>query len=98
MHIVFVDRAGAKSIWELMGHIAKGCIASGGKVTFVMWDDGRQDYSQDVPEGVEVVSIRVPSKRHLSDLVPQHWIFIREFRKLLRRHSRSTGISRSDRL
>lgn len=85
MHVVFVDRAGAKSIWELMGHIAEGCIEQGGRATFVMWDDGRQTYSQDVPDGVDVVSIRVPPKHRLWDLVPQHLIFARGFRKLLRR-------------
>jgi glycosyltransferase involved in cell wall biosynthesis len=85
MHVVFVDRAGAKSIWELMGHVAKRCIEQGGRATFVIWDDGCQSYTQDVPEGVEVITIRVPPKRFIWDLVRQHGVFVRELRKVLRR-------------
>jgi glycosyltransferase involved in cell wall biosynthesis len=85
MHVVFVDRAGAKSIWELMGHIAKGLIGHGNQVTFVMWDDGRQVYSRDIPDGVEVLYIKVPPKKNILDLVHQHLIFAREFRKLMHR-------------
>lgn len=85
MHVVVVDRAGAKSIWELMGHIAARCIAYGGRVTLVMWNDGRTDHTHDVPDGVEVIDIRVPPKRRIWDLVPQHLIFAREFRQVLHR-------------
>lgn len=85
MHVVFVDRVGAKSIWELMGYIATAVLAEGGRATFVMFDDGRNTYAHEVPEGVEVHTIRVPPKRRLWDLVPQHVIFARKFRTLLKR-------------
>ncbi|TCS71937.1 glycosyltransferase involved in cell wall biosynthesis [Sulfuritortus calidifontis] len=85
MHVLYVDRIGAKSIWGLMGHIAVGFMAQGGRATCVMWDDGRHAFSQDVPGGVEVVRIQVPPKHRPWDLIRQHWVFARAFRKLLRR-------------
>lgn len=85
MHVVFVDRSGAHSIWELMGHIAVSCIAEGGRATFVIFDDGRDAYDYEVPDGVEVYTIRVPIKKKFWDLIPQHIIFVREFREFLKR-------------
>jgi glycosyltransferase involved in cell wall biosynthesis len=85
MHIFFVDRRGAKSIWELMGHIAGLCIRAGAKVTFVIWDDSEQVYSEEIPAGVEVEVVRVPRKSRARDVVIQHLAFARAFRRLLRR-------------
>lgn len=85
MHIVFTERAGAKSIWELMGHIATACLADEGCATFVLFDDGGGVYDHEVPPGVKVCTIRVPLKKRLWHLIPQHLIFAREFHALLRR-------------
>jgi glycosyltransferase involved in cell wall biosynthesis len=86
MHIFFVDRRGAKSIWELMGHIASLCLHSGAKVTFVIWDDSEQEYSEEIPAGVNAEVVRVPPKRHTHDVVLQHLAFARAFRRLLRKN------------
>jgi glycosyltransferase involved in cell wall biosynthesis len=83
-HVVFVDRAGAKSIWELMGHVARKLLEQGHRATFVLWDDGLQAYSQEVPPGVDQVTVRVPRKKHAYDILRQHAVFGRAFRGVLR--------------
>ena len=85
MCFIFVDRAGAKSIWNICGHVALRLIHDDHRVYFVFFDDGYQTFSQEVPVGVEVITIRVPAKKYIWDLIPQHLIFAREFHALLRR-------------
>ena len=85
MRFLFIDRAGAKSIWDILGHIATKLIQNQHRVFFVLFDDGRSTFSQELPENVELITIRVPVKKRLWDLIPQHLIFAREFRALLRR-------------
>jgi glycosyltransferase involved in cell wall biosynthesis len=84
MNVFFVDRAGAASIWKLSGHIARGVLEHGGRATFVIWDDGAGEYEFDVPDGVATIRIPVPRKRRAWDLLRQHAVFARAFRRLLR--------------
>ena len=54
---------------------------------FVLFDDGRSMFSQELPENAELVTIRVPVNKRPWDLIPQYWIFAREFRALLHPYS-----------
>ncbi|MBP1152819.1 glycosyltransferase family 4 protein [Methylocaldum sp. RMAD-M] len=85
MRVIFVDRAGAQSIWGLMAAIAKRLLREGHQPVFCLFDDGRSSYIQSVPDGVERAVIPVPRKQFLWDLYTQHQVFGRAFRDLLRR-------------
>ena len=85
MHLLFTDRAGAKSILDLMGHIAVACLAENSRVTFVLFDDGCAGYDYALPAGVDIYTLRVPPKKRLWDVMTQHLIFARGFRALLDR-------------
>lgn len=85
MRVIFVDRAGAQSIWSLMAAISESLLRAGHEPVFCVFDDGRSPYSQPVPEGVERVVVPVPPKRFLWDLYAQHRVFGRAFCDLLHR-------------
>jgi len=85
MRVIFVDRAGAQSIWSLMAAIAERLRLDGHEPMFCVFDDGRSSYNQLFPTGVEHVVIPVPPKRFLWDLYTQHRVFGRAFRDLLHR-------------
>ena len=81
---MFVDRAGAQSIWSLMASIAELLVREGHEPMFCVFDDGGSPYSHPVPDGVEKIVIPVPPKRYLWDLYAQHRIFGLAFQALLR--------------
>lgn len=85
LRVIFVDRAGAQSIWSLMASISESLLRAGHEPMFCVFDDGRSPYSQPTPDGVKLVTIRVPPKRFLWDLYVQHRVFGRAFRDLLHR-------------
>lgn len=85
LRVIFVDRAGAQSIWSLMAAIAEDLLRGGHEPMFCVFDDERSPYGQPVPDGVEQVVIRVPPKRFLWDLYSQHRVYGQAFRELLRR-------------
>jgi len=84
MKYVFVDRLGAQAIWGLMNPVAAALVARGDEVTFCRFTDESQRAPLPVPEGVQVVDIRVPVKRFVWDLYRQHRAFTEPFRRLLR--------------
>lgn len=83
MHVVFVDRQGAHSIWQLMNFIARGVLNEGGKVSYYRWNDDAQREPLPAPPGVSVRNITVGGKRYPWDVVRQQQTFCRKIRKHL---------------
>lgn len=83
--ILMLDRAGAQSIWSLMGTIRQAAEARGHVVHTLRWDDGRGAQEDRSVTGPHDHVIRVPPKRHPWDTLIQHRRFAAPFAHLLRR-------------
>ncbi len=75
--IIFVDRLGAHSIWNVLDPIAQALVLRGFEVCYCRMDDGRQRTALTPPEGINVVDITVPyAKTKLHFIVQQlTWFF-----------------------
>lgn len=79
MRYVFIDRLGAQAIWNLVDQIALRLVARGDEVVYYRVDDGRQGVSCEIPDGIEVVDVRVPTKTrpwqlyHQQKVLGQAW-------------------------
>lgn len=83
--ILMVDRAGAQSIWSLMGMIRQAAQKRGHIVHTLRWDDGRGTQEDCAATGPEHHVISVPPKKHSFDTLVQHRRFAPEFDQLLRK-------------
>ena len=83
--ILMLDRAGAQSIWSLMGTIRQAAEARGHVVHTLRWDDGRGAQEDRSVTGPRDHVIAVPPRRRLWDTLIQHRRFAAPFVQLLRR-------------
>lgn len=83
--ILMVDRAGAQSIWSLMGMIRQAAQKRGHIVHTLRWDDGRGTQEDCAATGPEHHVISVPPKKHSFDTLMQHQRFAQGFDQLLRK-------------
>lgn len=80
-----VDRAGAQSIWSLMGMIRQAAQKRGHIVHTLRWDDGRGAQEDCPTTGPQDHVISVPPKKCFFDTLMQHRRFAPEFDQLLRK-------------
>ena len=75
--IVFVDRLGAHSIWNVLDPIASRLVTRGFEVCYCRMNDGKQRAALTPPEGVCIVDINVPyAKTKLHFILQQlAWLF-----------------------
>ncbi len=84
MKFIFVDRVGSTSIWSIIETISVKLMAQGHSVAYVIFDDGQRAFSQKIPNGVDLHTIKVPVKKRIWNLIGQYRLFTREFRALLK--------------
>lgn len=86
MHVSFIDRSGAHSIWRLMDAISQLVLDFGGEVSYVrMWDPSQRP-ALAVPTGVRVHDISVVRKRSPLSVIRQQQQFCAGLRKFLQRN------------
>jgi glycosyltransferase involved in cell wall biosynthesis len=75
--IIFVDRLGAHSIWNVLDPIAQALVKRGVEVCYCRMDDGKQRVALPPPEGVHAIDIKVPyAKTKLHFILQQlAWLF-----------------------
>ncbi|CDU11568.1 glycosyltransferase family 4 protein [Vibrio coralliirubri] len=84
---LFTDRLGAHSIWSLLDSIAAKLIDDGHNVIYCRFDDNKQGYARDVPDGVVTYDVKVPSKKYVWDLYRQHRAFSKALVIIINRHN-----------
>jgi len=81
--ILFVDRAGAQSIWHLISYIRASLEKDGHDVHTCRWNDGFAIHEDNFDKGPNDHVINIPVKRTPLGVINQHLKFMRPFKLLL---------------
>ncbi|MEZ9909394.1 glycosyltransferase family 4 protein [Vibrio sp. 10N.261.51.A3] len=77
--IIFVDRLGAHSIWNVLDPVANRLIEKGYDVCYCRMDDGKQRAPLNQPKHVETIDIRVPFAKTPFHFIIQQMIWFYYF-------------------
>ncbi|MEI6799510.1 MAG: glycosyltransferase family 4 protein [Pseudomonadota bacterium] len=85
LRILMVDRAGAQSIWSIMGVLRGALEARGHEVHTCRWDDGGGACEDRFVPGPRDHVIEVPPRRNATEIFLQHRQFAHAFVPLLKK-------------
>ncbi|MDW3137690.1 glycosyltransferase family 4 protein [Vibrio sp. 1288] len=81
--VVFVDRLGAHSIWNVLDPIAKKLVKCGFEVCYCRMNDGQQRQALIPPKGVKTVDIKVPHAKTKLHFIFQQLIWFFHFSRFI---------------